>query len=138
MTNFENLYEPSTLQGNWYEDRYYDAKETRARTIVRPKDDEVENIPRIARKAFDTGPVFQYQNDETPEEHYKTVSMATYVPHHVEQDNLTTRRMKCTGEDLAKMLDCTPDIQLPNYSLPERPPEKQYLTTYNKAFKRYF
>ena len=138
MSGSENPYDSNTLQGNWYEDRYFEAGENRSHISIRPKNDDVENIPRIARRQFDTGPVFQYQNDETPQEHFKTVSMETYVQHHPQQDSVTARRMNCSPEELSKILDCKPDVFIPDYSLPERPPEKQYLTTYNKAFKRYF
>ena len=141
MANKENLYTSETLEGNWFEDRFFDADSRRdeVKKIMRPRNDDVENLPRIARVVRPTGKVFQMTNDETPEEHYKTVSMETYIDHHYQPDSVTRRRLNTTSEDLQKMLSVgsVDEMHLPDYSLKPRPPEKQYLTTYNKTFIRY-
>lgn len=140
MTNTYNPYDSTTLQGNWWEERFFHADTRRdpTETRVRPLEDEVENIPRVARRVLRTGDVFRMENDETPEEHYKTVSMEAYVAHDVHQETVTQRRMNTSPERLAEILGSEPPGFIPNYGMPERGPEKQFKTTYQKSYKRYF
>lgn len=136
MSDQYNPYDSRTLQGNWWEERFFhaDTRGDAAEERVRPAWDEVENIPRVARKCKPTGEVFRMENDETPDEHFRTVSMQTYVQHDLKQENVTQRRMNATAERLAEILAASPPAYIPNHSLPARGPEKQFKTTYQKAY----
>jgi hypothetical protein len=134
-----NPYKESTLQSNWYEERFFHANTRRDSFIerTRPLSDEIENIPRITLKGKPTGEVFQYKNGSSPEEHYTSMSMKTYVHHHPNLESITTRRMNTSGEQLREILSANPNRYICNHSLPYRGPEKQYLTVYRKSYVRH-
>jgi hypothetical protein len=139
MTDSFNPYKEATLQSNWYEERFFHAN-TRSDTFVertRPLEDEIEHIPRLTRKAKPLGEVFQYKNDETPEEHFLTMSMKTYVHHHPNLETITTRRMNTSGEQLREILSKDPTRYICNHALPYRGPEKQFKTIYKKSWVRH-
>lgn len=126
-----------TLKGNWYEERYYDA-DTRKNILeprVRPKNDEVENIPRITRQNKPDADVYSYDAD-TPDR-WITDKMASYVVHRNHEMTLTERRMNASPEYMAAILSCESPRYLPNYSLKPITPEEQFTTTNMEAFKRY-
>jgi hypothetical protein len=134
-----NPYKQSTLQSNWYEERFFHAN-TRGDSFterMRPLEDEIEHIPRITRKSKPIGEVFQYKDDATPEQHYMTMSMKTYVHHHPNLESITTRRMNTTGEQLREMLTAKPNRYICDHSLPYRGPEKQFKTIYQKSYVRH-
>lgn len=140
MSNQFNPYEHSTLQANWYEDRFFHAntRNDEPLQLVRPEHDEVENIPRIARRVKPTGEVFKMENDESPEDHYTTVSMATYVQHNARERSVTEERMNTTNEHLREILDFEPTQFIPNYSTKPIPPNEQFKTTYQSSYPRHF
>lgn len=153
--NGENPYTSSTLQANWYEDRYFPGSSKKPVEFVRPEYDEVENIPRIKRYHKPTGEVFQPDHVD-PEEQYKTVSRETYVNFAAgektvqnqtrsrglsdivpQEESVTQRRMNATPEQIQAILDFETNEFIPNYSLPPVTPEEQFTTTYNSTFKRF-
>jgi hypothetical protein len=134
-----NPYKDATLQSNWYEDRFFHAN-TRGDPFVvrtRSRDDEIEHIPRVTRKMKPIGEVFQFQNDETAEEHFRTVSQATWVRHPPETESITARRMNTPPEELRDMLGARPSRHICNHALKYRGPEKQFTTIYRKDYVRH-
>lgn len=135
-----NPYAHSTLHSNWYEERFFHAN-TRGDAFIertRPLEDEIENIPRVTRKTKPTGEVFQFAKtsaeEDDPEDHYKSMSMATYVQHEPNLDSVTRRRMNAPPEQLQCMLAANPTRYLCDHSLPARTPEKHYKTVYQKSY----
>ena len=133
----EHTYTNQTLQGNWYEERFFDAdtRDKRGEPRVRPKNDDVENIPRIKRANIPTAEVF-FPDQENPER-FVSDYMATYVRHRNVEETVTQRRMNTTPQQLAEILDAGPGRFIPNYSLKPIPPQEQFETTYNSTFKRF-
>jgi hypothetical protein len=138
MTNQFNPYDCRTCGGNWWEERFHgaDTRSEEQEPRTRPLDDEVENIPRITRHVRPTGKIFQLHNDETPEEHYLTVSRAMYVEYTRDNDSITAQRMNTTPEQMQEILSAGPSHYIGDFSLPPRPVGKQYQTTYRKAYVR--
>jgi hypothetical protein len=134
-----NPYKCETLQGNWYEERFFQADSRRYDTVprMRPMTDEIEHIPRVSRRSLATGDVFQFRNSDTPEEHYLTMSQKTYVRHPPLNESVTARRMKTSGEELQQMLTAQSTRFLPDYRMPFRGPDKQFQTTYRKSYVRH-
>jgi hypothetical protein len=134
-----NPYECSTLQGNWYEERFFTADSRRFETLprIRPLTDEIENIPRVSRRFLVTGDVFKPTNKATPEEHFLTMSQQTYVQHPRLNESITARRMNTSPEELRKILGADSTKFLPDYRMPYRGPDKQFKTTYRKSYVRH-
>ena len=133
----EQSFSNKTLQGNWYEERFFDA-DTRGKTgepRMRPRNDEVENIPRIKRQNKPVSDVFFPDQDNT--ERFVTDYQRTYVRHRTHEETVTERRMNATPQHLAELLDAEPSGYIPDYSLKPVTPQEQFKTTYQDTFKRF-
>ena len=133
----EQTFSNQTLQGNWYEERFFDAdtRHTIAEPRVRPKNDDVENIPRIARQNRPVAQVF-FPDQDAPDR-FVSDYMRTYVKHTGHEQTVTERRMATSPQHLAEMLDADPGRFIPNYSLKPITPDEQFQTTYTSTFKRF-
>ena len=133
----EQTFSNRTLRGNWYEERFFDA-DTRnqiGEPRIRPKNDEVENIPRIKRQNRPVADVFFPDKDDP--ERFVSDYQRTYVRHRNCEETVTQRRMNATPQHLAEILDAEPGRYIPNYSLKPITPEEQFQTTYNTTYKRF-
>jgi hypothetical protein len=134
-----NPYESSTCQLNWWEERFHHANNRYDDPTlrIRPEEDEIENIPRVTRVTKPLAEVFVMKNDETPEEHFLTVSQKTYVWHHPDLESVTKRRMNTTPEQLQEILTAGSTRYLANYSMPLQTPEDRFTTVYMKSYVRH-
>lgn len=126
------------LKDNWYEERFFHA-DTRADNSgcrVRPRDDEIENIPRITRKALVDAPVF-FPDKVDPMDQYLTTHRRDFVKHRDLEMTLTERRMNTSAQELQEMLSVKPDRFIPDYSLKPISKKEQYQTTHREYFKRF-
>jgi hypothetical protein len=139
MTDTFNPFKDVTLQSNWYEERFFHAngRPDPFTVRMRSRDDEIENIPRVTRKIKPMSEIFDFKNDETPEEHFTTVSRKVYVHHHPNLENITARRMNTTAEELRDILSAKPNRYICDHSLPYRSPEKHFNSIYQKSYVRH-
>lgn len=138
METGSKTFDCHTLQGNWYEERFFDAdtRQIKGNDRIRPRTDEIENIPRIRRQNKPDADVFAPDKDE--EDRFVTDNMRTYVRHRVHEESVTERRMAASGEHLAEILAAEPNRYIPNYSTKPISPEEQFQTTTGTAYKGYF
>jgi hypothetical protein len=137
-TSVFNPYRDRTLQGNWYEERFYHADTRRDEGLrrTRPLTDDVGKIPRLTRVCKPTGEVFQPGRFD-PAKQYMTVSRATYVPHQMREESVTARRMNTSPEDMRRMLSATPQQFIPDWRMPQMTPEQRFKSEYQRAYVRH-
>jgi hypothetical protein len=134
-----NPYEWSTCQLNWWEERFHHAntRYDEPTLRVRPEEDEIENIPRVTRVTKPVAEAFTFENDETPDEHWLSVTHKTYVWHHPDTESVTRRRMNTTQEQLQEILSAGSTRYLPDYSMPYQSPKDRFTTIYMKSYVRH-
>ena len=138
MSDQQNMTKSRTLEGNWYEERFFggDADKEQRNPLVRPRNDEIENIPRIRRQNKPDSNVFTPDQDDP--DRFVTDKMRTFVVHRGHEETLTERRMHTSPEHLAEILKAEPTYYIPNYKPEEFPVEEQFKTTTQTSYKRYF
>jgi hypothetical protein len=134
-----NPYKSSTLEGNWYEERFFhaDTRRDEPDRCTRPLSDELEHAPRVTRLYKGRTEVFQ-PDAVDPNDHYMTVSQATYVRHRSNEESVTARRMNTSPEELQRMLTASPQQFIPDHRLPHIPPEQRFKSEYQKSYVRHF
>jgi hypothetical protein len=133
-----NPYKNSTLEGNWYEERFFHAntRGDEGARRMRPLTDEIENIPRVTRICQPTGEIFQ-PDAVDPSEQYQTMSRAAFVRHRSHEESVTERRMSTSPEKLQEILAAAPQRFIPDHRLPPLAPEKRFKSEYRKSYVRH-
>lgn len=128
-----------TLEGNWYEQRFYrvDSRPEMSEVHVRSREDQVENIPRIARRSNRESPVFQ-MDDVPPEERFTTQYQRSCEQVACRERSTSETRPKMSQEVLRAVLDYEPTYQPMDTRLPEFSESERLKTTHRESFRRYF
>jgi hypothetical protein len=133
-----NPYKDSTLEGNWYEERFFHANTRRDDGVrrTRPLADEIEHIPRVTRVCKPTGEIFQ-PDPVDPSQQYQTMSRAAYVRHRGHEESVTERRMNTSGEQLQEILAASPQRFIPDHRLQALTPDERFKSEYQKSYVRH-
>lgn len=128
------------LEGNWYEERYYhaDTRTDEAPSRIRPREDDIENLPRIKRIVHQDAPVFKPDDDDIPQEKYLTETKRAFQPITTKEVTTTEKRMRASPQYVQDILSVKPDKKIPNYGLKPVPPQEQFMTETRSKFKQYF
>ena len=127
------------LEGNWYEERYFhaDTRKDVGDPLVRPKENDIDGLPRIKRKNVPIAPVFKHDEQDKPEERFLTETKRSFKPIQKKEETITVKRMTASPQYLQEILSVKPDMELHNYNLEPVSPEEQFLTVNRSTFKRY-